>query len=120
VSRLPVFTVVDETTLTIHSSSFFEQATAEWKALLEWCQLHGLDPERMPSTGQTIVRDLARCRVVYDEYVMSADEAQLRAKYWRSFDDEPERHRVHVQGETPPLPFPDVILAHLDPPRETA
>jgi hypothetical protein len=86
VSRLPVFTVVDETTLTIHSSSFFEQATAEWKALLEWCQLHGLDPERMPSTGQTIVRDLEHCRVVYDEYVMSADEAQLRAKYWRSFD----------------------------------
>lgn len=111
-AALPVFTLVDETKLTIHSTRFFEACTREWEALLDWCRLHGLDPERMPSAGQVIERDLVRCRVVYDEYVMTADDVQHRRKHWKLYDGEPLRQRVHAQGETPPMPFPDVILAH--------
>lgn len=53
--------------------------------------------------------------------LVCSDEAQHRHKHWQLYDGEPLRHRVHAQGETPPMPFPDVILAHLNPPtRETA
>jgi hypothetical protein len=69
---------------------------------------------------QVIERDLVRCRVVYDEYVASADEIQHRHKNWRLYDGEPEIRRTFPQGETPPLPFPDVILRHLDPRPESA
>lgn len=114
----PAFYLQDETTLTVFTG-MFEEATTEWQALLDWCRFHGLDPERMPAT-QTIERDVAGCRILYDAYVMTADEVQLRARYWRQIQGEPERRRAVEQGEAPPLPFPDVILRHLHPRQEPA
>lgn len=108
----PAFILVDETTLWA-LTGMFERAVPEWQALLIWCRFHGLDPERMPAQ-QLIERDLEHRRVVYDEYVASADEIQHRHKHWRLYDGEPEIRRTSRQGETPPMPFPEVILRHLD------
>lgn len=108
----PAFIVVDETVLSV-LPRMFELATDEWKALLDWCRFHGLDPARMPAC-QVIERDLKHRRVVYDEYIADADEIQHRAKHWRLYDGEPEIRRTFRQGETPPMPFPDVILRHLE------
>lgn len=105
------FVIEDETRLTT-CVGMFEQAPHEWTALLDWCRFHGLDPERMPA-GQVIERDVAGRRIVYDEYVLTRDQVQAA---FRAGDPEPlRRHRVVEQGEAPPLPFPDVILRHLEP-----
>lgn len=114
----PAFILVDECTLQI--LALLPEAPAEHTALMEWCELHGMIPGHMPAT-QTIVRDLERCRVVYDEFDATPEEMADRAVHWRSYPGVPPTRRVHAQGETPPMPFPDVILAHLHPPsRETA
>lgn len=110
------FVLLDDETLYV-LTGMFELATEEWKALLDWCRLHGLDPERMPAQ-QVIERDLEQRRVVYDEYVPPADDVQRRFKI--GVDGEPEIRRTFRQGETPPMPFPDVILRHLDSTPETA
>jgi hypothetical protein len=88
---------------------FWEELPDEWRALLAWCRLHGLDPELMP-VQQTIVRNFKRARIEYDEFVIIDgcrvhDEREL---------DQVQVRRTFRQGETPPMPFPDVILAHLD------
>lgn len=110
------FIVIDEETLYV-LPGMFERATDEWKALLDWCRLHGLDPARMPA-NQVIERDLECCRVVYDEFVF--DDQGKRALASGDPDDPATwlfqtPRRVHAQGETPPMPFPDVILRHLRP-----
>lgn len=104
----PAFILVDETTLSV-LPDIQRRATEEWWALLDWCRRHGMDPAAMP-VRQVIFRDVDRCRIEYDEFVL-VDGV-------RSFDArEPsgcQVHRVVAQGETPPLPFPDVILRHLN------
>lgn len=101
------FLISDDTSLTTFAG-MAERTHAEWKALLDWCKLHGLDPMRMPAC-QTIVRNLERCRVEYDEAVL---DERGRGQF------DPDTHelvrrRVHVQGETPPVPFPAVTLRWL-------
>jgi hypothetical protein len=111
---VPAFVLVDETTLNV-LPRMYELATAEWKALLEWCRFHGLDPRTMPCQ-QVIYRNVACRRIEYDQFSLDENGRLTLSELER----EPQVFRVIAQGETPPLPFPDVILAHLDPPRETA
>jgi hypothetical protein len=107
----PTFDLLDDTTLQVYPG-MYERAIAEWKALLEWCRAHGLDPHAMPAQ-QVIYRDVERCRVVYDRYVLDHQGHVQRDP--RSNDPSvPWIFRNLAQGETPPLPFPDVILRHLD------
>jgi hypothetical protein len=118
---VPAFVLVDETTLSV-MPRMYELATVEWKALIAWCRFHGLDPHTMPCQ-QVIYRDVASRRIEYDQFVF--DDQGKRALASGDPDDSATwlfqtPRRVFAQGETPPLPFPDVILAHLDPPRETA
>lgn len=112
--------VVDATTIRT-DMGLHDLAHQEWRALIDWCRVHGMNPDDMP-VDQVIVRDLERCRVVYDLIVR---DGQGKRVLERGDPDDPatwryERRRVHAQGETPPMPFPDVILRHLDPTRETA
>lgn len=76
-------------------------------ALLDWCLLHGLNAEEMPAENR-IVRDVERCRIEYDEVVRDDDGKRLRAD-----DGGFVIRRVHAQGETPPMPFPELLLALL-------
>lgn len=115
-ARLPVFTVTDATTIRIDSTRFFEEYPEEHRALLDWCRAHGLVPEQMVAAGQTIVRDVAGCRVVYDAFVLNDDGHRILDP---ATGDTYRKRRVHGQGETPPMPFPDVILRHLNPTQET-
>lgn len=89
------------------TNAFPDQHPDAWLAMLDWCKVHGLDPEAMPCTNM-IVRNVERCRIEYTEFVGGADRAQW---LFRRGGDEPEVRRVHAQGETPPAPFPPEVLA---------
>lgn len=110
----PAFILVDETTLSV-LPLIQRRAPQEWWALLDWCRAHGMVPEQMPAQ-QVIFRDVDRCRVEYDEFVVVDGLRSLDLR-------EPSGymvHRVHAQGETPPMPFPELILRHLNTTQETA
>lgn len=109
---LPAFMLTSETRLSVFSA-MFEKAPEEWRALLDWCRLHGLDPRQMPA-AQVIERDLERCRVEYDRYVLD-DRGHVQRDPHSSDPTQVWIVRTSAQGETPPMPFPDVILRHLAP-----
>lgn len=104
----PAFILVDETTLSV-LPLIQCRAPQEWWALLDWCRRHGMVPEQMP-VQQVIFRDVDRCRVEYDEFVLVDGVRSYDAREPSGF----QVRRVVAQGETPPMPFPDVILAHLN------
>lgn len=90
-----------------------EFCTPEWDALLEWLRFHHVDPHRVLA-GAQVIRDGAGCCIRYVGIVV--DEHGHK-----QFDcDDPELMRVLTapmveQGEAPPLPYPDVIAALLEP-----
>ena len=103
--RTPIVTVT-ETTLTVHSTWFFVEHPAAHRAVVAWCEFHGIDPYRVPMCS-TLIRNLeARC-VEHDLY--DADEAGVR-KALQGGDPEPAVSRVRAQGETAPLPWPPEVL----------
>jgi hypothetical protein len=89
--------------------------TPEWEALKDWCEFHGIDPHRVLA-GARISRDACgRCI----RYVGLVLDDQGRKQYDANGPD-----LGHVltapmveQGEAPPLPYPDVIAALLEPVR---
>lgn len=101
----PTTPVVDLATGALGTVTF---GTPAWSALIEWVEAHGLNPNLIvASTG--IVRDADRCRILYVEFVCDDDGRRL-------LDDSREalQQRGAVeQGEAPPLPFPDIVLAQL-------
>lgn len=103
-----LFWVVSDTTLVIRGEIVVDHPAHQ--ALLEWCRTHGMDPEQMPA-DQVIRRDVARCRVEYDRFVLDREGHRQLCRHALANGEDLEsvhfaRERVHAQGETPPLPFP--------------
>lgn len=111
----PSFMLTSETKLTVFAG-MAEQTPEEWRALLEWCRFHDMDPHAMPAS-QIIIRNVEACRVEYDRYVLT-DSGHVQRDPESSNPDALWVFRAHSQGEAPPLPFPGVILRDLD--KETA
>lgn len=83
----------------------------EWRALLEWVKLHGLDPEKMLASGG-VTRDALDCCIRYTTFVYDDDGR-------RRLDPDGPGTLLLVpgveQGEAPPFPFPDLVQAQLRP-----
>jgi hypothetical protein len=80
-------------------------------ALVEWALAHGLDPHRIPQ-HEPIVRDVERCRVLCTYIEMLDDGKRLLDEEARAAGRAEYVTVQHVaQGETPPAPWPDVVLA---------
>lgn len=86
-------------------------ATPEWDALLDWCRFHHLDPTRIPA-GSRICRVASARLIAYTEFDLD-DQGLVR----HHSDGLPVLLDRKEQGEAPPLPFPDSILALLRPSR---
>lgn len=74
-------------------------------AMVAWCRAHGIDPDDVPQTA-AIVRDPNRCTITYAEYVRTPTGDRIYGP-----DGQLMVVPCRMQGETPPLPFPDVVLA---------
>ena len=89
--------------------------TPEWHALMDWCRFHHVDPH-LVLAGSRISRDeCGRCI----RYVGIVVDDQGRKQY---DCDDPELQRLITapmveQGEAPPLPYPDLVAALLEPVR---
>lgn len=92
----------DGTRLTVDGPLLAEADPAGHRALLEWCEFHGLDPHLMIGRP-TIERDVERRRIVYDLVVREEGRIVM------GDDDAAVVRRVHCQGETPPLPWPSIL-----------
>lgn len=83
------------------------------EAICEWSRKHGLDPNRMPA-HEPIFRDLERCQVRCTYFVLGEDGGRVldrdhEGPTWQLLTES------HVaQGETPPMPWPDVVLDLMD------
>lgn len=90
--------------------------TLEWKALMEWCEFHAIDPHQVLA-GTRISRDeCGRCI----RYVGLVLDEEGRKQY----DGDPEFGRIRTapmveQGEAPPLPYPPIIAELLEPARRS-
>lgn len=80
------------------------------QAVCEWARQHGLDPDQMPMLA-LIVRDVDRCQVRCAYFEL--DDQDRRVVLRANDDGGCDFRRVpHVaQGETPPMPWPDEVLA---------
>lgn len=96
-------TVVSDRELITRAGIWEEHGFHVHDALLRWCAVHGMDAHDMPADNR-IVRDPVQCRVEYDVIVRDQDGRRLRD------EDGFVVRRAHVQGETPPMPFPDFLL----------
>jgi hypothetical protein len=75
--------------------------TPFWHDVMDWCRFHGLEPMRIPA-GSDIIRDEARRRILYEEFVWDDDGPLV-------FDMQPVRAGRVEQGEASPLPFPQEV-----------
>lgn len=89
---------------------FQEVHPEAWRALMAWCEFHGIDPKDVPAAG-VIHRDVdARC-VRYARFVR--DEAGKRVPVTGPLSNllTCELEDAVAQGETPPLPWPPEVAA---------
>ncbi len=91
--------------------------TPEWEALMEWCRFHNIDP-CLVLAGSRISRDECNRRI---QYVGIVVDEQGRKQY--DCDDLALATILTApmveQGEAPPLPYPPIIAALLEPSRSS-
>lgn len=68
-----------------------------WGSLMEWCRVHGIDPNEVAVSGP-IIRVPSECRVVYCGINRPAQKGGFMDWEIRS-----------QQGETPPMPWPEEL-----------
>lgn len=104
---------IDEETSTAARIMF---DTPEWEASLEWLKFHDVDPKLIPA-GTEVVRDAVMRCIHYTRIVL---DDQGRKRFHPPGDPrfaELVTTPAIEQGEAPPLPYPDVITALLQPVR---
>lgn len=74
-------------------------------ALCAWAERHTIDP-RTIAADSPILRDEERCRIRYTTFVLDDGGNRVRGD-----DGRVVRALAVVQGETPPEPWPDEVLA---------
>jgi len=88
---------------------YFE--TPEWMALLEWLEFHGIDPKTIPA-GTRVSRDACGRCIRFVGILLDSDGR-------RAHTGPPDFQFVTMpmieQGEAPPLPYPDLVAALLQP-----
>lgn len=91
-----------ERSCTIHSHEFPLRHRAAWRALLEWCEFHGIPIAGVPLLG-TLTRHPEACAV---EYTHMLRDSQGFRSYDNSDPTGLATEQLRAQGETPPLPWP--------------
>ena len=74
-------------------------------AICDWLHAHDINPNDVPQDG-TITRDVTGYRVLYRRILRDRDGHLIAGS-----DDQPVIVDAVSQGEGPPLPWPDVVLA---------
>lgn len=96
---LPPAYTATATTFTVHTTSFPERHPRLHRAIMAWCEFHGIDPREVPMCS-SLIRDVA-ARCVRYERIVRDDEGR------HVYDDGVLQSRPAVaQGETSPFPFP--------------
>lgn len=105
--------LVSDTILLVHDRDLFA-ATGALSALREWLLFHTVPHMDLP-LGSPITRDVRARRVYFDRVVRDEGGAVRYRENGR-----PDCGTEHVQGDTPPLPWPQLILDLMTAHQETS
>lgn len=101
--------LISDTILLVHDRQLFA-ATGALSALREWLQFHTVPYQDLP-LGSPITRDVRARRVYFDRVVR--DEHGWVCRRPTEYDGDRtvvDASHEYVQGDTPPLPWPQLIL----------